>query len=47
MQLREEHYMKTDRIRSNAGPYFPAFGPEKLRIRTLFTQWKSLRQMDL
>ena len=24
-----------------AGPYFFAFGPEKLRMRTLFTQWEA------
>ena len=23
-----------------SGPHFPAFGPEKLRIRTVFTQCK-------
>ena len=27
-------------IRSISGPYFPAFGPEKLRIRTLFKQYR-------
>ena len=49
------HCVKSVRIRSSSGPYFPAFGlnterysvagkygPEKLRIRTLFTQWHSL-----
>ena len=30
--------VKSVRIRSFSGPYFPAFGLEKLRIRTLFTQ---------
>ena len=40
--------MKSVHIRSFSGPYFPAFGlntwkngPEKLWIRTLFTQWMS------
>ena len=39
------HCVKSTRIRSFSGLYFPAFGlntrkygPEKLRIRTLFTQ---------
>ena len=39
--------MKSVRIRSYSGPHFPVFrpnagkcGPEKLRIRTLFTQCK-------
>ena len=35
--------MKSARIRSFSGLYFPAntgkYGPEKLRIRTLFVQW--------
>ena len=42
----EKHCVKSVHIRSFFGPYFPAFGlntgkygPEKLRIRTLFTQW--------
>ena len=30
---------KSTLIRSFSGPHFPAFGPEKLQIRTLFTQW--------
>ena len=32
------HCVKSVRIRSFSGPYFPVFGPEQLRIRTLFTQ---------
>ena len=35
---RSPHCVKSARIRSFSGPYFPAFGQEKLRIRTLFTQ---------
>ena len=31
--------MKSVRILSFSGPYFPAFGPEKLRIWTLFMQY--------
>ena len=38
--------MKSVRIRSFSGSYFPAFGlktgrsgPEKLQMQTLFTQW--------
>ena len=30
--------MKSVRIWSFSGPYFPEYGPEKLRIRTLFMQ---------
>ena len=30
--------VKSVHIRSFSGPYFPAFGLEKFRIRTLFTQ---------
>ena len=48
---RNKHFVKSARIRSFSGPYFPSnlsvfspnagkYGPEKLRIRTLFTQWK-------
>ena len=43
----DEHCVKSVRIRSFSGPYFPVFSPnarkygqEKLRIRTLFMQWK-------
>ena len=43
----DEHHVKSVRIQSFSGPYFPAFelnmrkqGPEKLQIRILFTQWK-------
>ena len=32
------HCAKSFRIRSFSGPYFLTFGPEKIRIRTLFTQ---------
>ena len=32
------HRVKSVRIRSFSGPYFSAFGPEKLGIRTLLTQ---------
>ena len=32
------HSVKSFRIRGFSGAYFPAFGPEKLWIRTLFTQ---------
>ena len=32
------HCVKSARIRSFPGPNFLAFGPERLRIRTLFTQ---------
>ena len=31
-------YVISVRIRSLFGLHFPVFGPEKLRIRTLFTQ---------
>ena len=41
----DKHNVKSARIRSFSVPYFPAFvlntgkyGPEKLRIRTLFRQ---------
>ena len=37
------HCVKSVRIRSFSGPYFPAKeGPEKLRIRTLFTESQRL-----
>ena len=36
--LRVWHCVKSVCIRSYSGPYFPAFRPEQLRIRTLFTQ---------
>ena len=43
---RVSYCVKSVRIRSFSGPHFPVFspnagkyGPEKLRIRTLFTQW--------
>ena len=32
------HCVKSVRIRSFFGPYFPAFGPEKPRVWALFTQ---------
>ena len=32
------HCVKSVRIWSFSGPYFPAFRPEKLQIRTLFRQ---------
>ena len=42
-----QHYVKSIQIRSFSGPYFPVFspntgkyGPEKLSIWTLLTQWK-------
>ena len=35
---RHHHCVKSVGIRSFSCPYFPALGPEKLRIRTLFTQ---------
>ena len=38
-QLREKHFMKCVRIWSFSGPNAGKHGPEKLRIRTLFTQW--------
>ena len=38
-----EQCVKSFRIWSFSGPYFPTFGPEKLRIRALFTQWKRFR----
>ena len=37
-----QHCVKSICIQSFSGPYFPAFGPEKLRIRTFFTQCKSI-----
>ena len=38
-----EHCVKSCRIWSFSGPYFPTFGPEKLRIQALFTQWERFR----
>ena len=38
-EQRQDHCVKSVRIRSFSGLYFPAFGPEKLWIQTLFTQW--------
>ena len=35
--------MKSVRIRSFSGPYFSSFGPGKLRIRKIFTQWNQLK----
>ena len=32
------HFVKSVQIRSFSGPYFPVFGPKKLRIWTLSTQ---------
>ena len=43
--------MKNLHIRSFSGPYFPAFGPENLWIRTLFTQclqftfWHTIKRL--
>ena len=40
------HYVQSVRIRSSTDPYFLTtgkHGPEKLRIRTLFTQWQKIR----
>ena len=36
--LKVSHCVKSVRILSFSGPFFPAFGPEKPRIWTLFTQ---------
>ena len=38
--VNDKHCGKIVCVRSFSGPYFPAFGPETLRIRTLITQWK-------
>ena len=37
--LSGHHCAKSVGIRSYSGPHFSAFGPEQLRIPTLFTQW--------
>ena len=36
------HCVKSVRIRSFSGPYFPALGSEKLRIQALSTECESL-----
>ena len=45
-----QHSVKMIQIRSFSGPHFPAFGlntgkygPEKLRILTLFIQWRLIQ----
>ena len=35
-------YVKSVFIRSFSGPFFPIFGPEKLRIQTLFFLWSPI-----
>ena len=51
-KTQNEYCVKSVRIRSFSGRNFPTFGlntdagkhgPEKLQIRTLFTQWKRYR----
>ena len=37
-----EHCVKSVRILNFSGTCLPAFGPGKLRIRTLFTKWNRL-----
>ena len=37
--LQNKHFVKSVRIRSFSGPNAGKYGPENLRIRTLFTQW--------
>ena len=44
-RLKEYHCVKTVFIRSFSGAYFPALGPEKLRIRTFFTQCTRLEEI--
>ena len=41
------HCVKSLCIRSFSGPYFLAFGPEKLPIRTLFTQGRCSTNVNL
>ena len=41
------HCVKSVRIRSFSGPNAGKYGPENLRIRTLFTQWLSLEHLHL
>ena len=38
--------MKSIHIRSFSGPHFPAFGREKLRIQTLFTQRNLVKLLE-
>ena len=44
-RLKEYHCVKTVFIRSFSGAYFPALGPDKLRIRTFFTQCTRLEEI--
>ena len=50
-RLTHSHFVKSVRDQSFSGPYFPVFGlitekygPENIRIRTLFTQWTPQRE---
>ena len=41
------HCVKSVRIWSFSGPYFPAFGPEKLGIQTVFAQCETITKNQL